>query len=198
MDDEIEERLDRTEEMKKEVGREQSEFQAALEQGDPAALTALQHEGVIETLLDPDVSSDDDLDDDLGSYLKTMLSRVNMLANITREDWEANRPLHRNRADRLKAGRPSVTGAGSKCTGEFREIVVGEDAEPLTPDQARRLDEAAEVREKQESLAIGGKAFDGMTKIQSAVYTERGDDENSGGGGGSAFSRARSLLPGGG
>lgn len=189
-------RLEQHERMQKSVQRDQQQRAAAIEQADPRALAGLRDEGLIETLLDPDVSTDDDEDDDLSAALKTMLSRMHVLGNITREDHEARKPLNENRAERLKAEHPPAAGIGSKCTGEFREIVVGEGMkEPLTPDRARRLEEAADVRTKMESLSVGGKAFDGVTRIQSAVYTER--DEHDGDGGGSALSRARSLLPGG-
>jgi hypothetical protein len=137
---------------------------------------------LIELLGNPDV------DPDVKAQVETELSRLHMFANISEEEWDRRQPLHRNKADRMKAEHPGDTGPGSKCTGEVRRIMTNEDEEKgaLTPERARGYDGAMETRASAESLAIGGKAFDGVTRIYAITGREEAED--------GAASSARSTL----
>lgn len=150
----------------------------------------------IDLLGDPDIERED-IEDDLSDEVAAMLSRVHMLGNIPDEEYKERRELLANKADRLKAEHPNQAGAGSKCVGEFREILLGEREErtPLSPELARRYDEATEVRGSMESLAREAKAFDGLTQMQAVAMTES-DAGGSSSSGGSTLSRAASILPG--
>ncbi len=196
--DDPEERLHEQFEGQKDVEEYRRALQAAIQQsGNPEALTGVGDSHLIEILLDPDVDAEsEDEDEGVSDLAPTMLSRMHLLGAITPEEYEERRILSQNRADRMKPEFPPIEGAGSKCVGEFREILLGDDeARPLTPERARRIDEAADVRNKMDSLAKGGKAWDGVTTIQSAVETRQAGDESSGSP--STLSKARKLLPGG-
>lgn len=188
-------------ERQSELREEEQLRQAAVNQAmDPELRDQTGDPRFVETLGDPDISRGDDPDDDLEGELATELSRIHMLANITREEYQRRQVLNQNKADRAKAEHPPDRGPGSKCTGEVREIMLAGEEDtrpPLTPAMARRFDEALEVRGSMESLAKKGKAFDGLTKIQTAAETHTGNGQG-GSGSESTFGRARKLLPGGG
>ena len=192
MADSKHEQIDHHFENQEELTEKEQQLQAAISQmGNNQALGGVDPR-LIEVLTNPDISVEDDPDDDLADEVSAMLSRVHMLANIDEEEYHRRQVNNRGKAARLKAEHPSDRGPGSKCSGEYREILTGEeDARPrLTPEMSRKYDEAVEVRGSMESLGIGGKFLDAVTKIQSAVETDSANDESSG----SALSRARSIF----
>lgn len=177
-DEEAREReFDRHRKINEEAATEEAAWSMA---GQPA--TQQGKVRLIELLGDPDV------DPEVREQAKTELSRLHMFSNITEEEWDRRQPLHRNKADRMKAEHPRDTGPGSKCTGEVRKIMTEEDAEKgaLTPERARGYDGAMEVRSSAEALSIGAKAIDNVTKMYAITGREEPDD--------SAASGARSTL----
>ena len=188
----IEQQLEKQAEVNKEQTRTQAEINQA---GNPDLMNQLRDERFLEAVTDPDVSSDN-LDDDVEQEASAMLSRIHMLANFTPEEVDKRKHEIENKVAKLKAEHPSDRGPGSKCSGEVRSIMLSsEQGEKgtLTPSLARRYDETGSVRRAMETLGRNGKAWDGLTKIQSAVESLNGANEDSGG---STLSRAASMLPG--
>lgn len=170
---------------------------AATQAARPELLREQLQERFIEALGDPDVTRDDIDDDDLEGIYSTLLSRMNMLGYITDEEYQAMLPLVDNLVQRLKTEQVPQSGPGSKCVGETRYIMTGEKGvQPSNPQKMRRVDNVGTVVKMMRSLAREGKAFDGITKIQTAVESDTSGSED-GSGSGSAFTRARNLLPGG-
>lgn len=182
----------------RQLTKEQQERQAAMEMmGNPEMFSNLRDHRFLEVLGDPDISTDD-IEDDLDQEVTTELSRLHMLANIPREYWERSVTLNPTLGETLKCEHPRQRGPSSKCRGEVREIMAGEEdpRPPLTPDLARRYDNVVDVRNKLESLGIDGKAFDGIVKLHGVL--ENRSPEQDGGSGGTTLGRLKKVLPGGG
>lgn len=175
---------------------------ASTQAASPEALRGLRDKRFLEILGDADIVDDDDSEDDLDALLATETSRVNVLANLDDDEYFAHRILNQNVADRVVKELIPLSGPGSKCTGEFRAIMLGDPAEELrprrTPEMVRRVHSALGeegVRTAMQSLAKDGRAFDGVTKIHAVAETEQsGNTNGAGSSGGGLFARTKNLL----
>ena len=198
----------------KEALEAQEEAQSERQMRQIAAAQAGQNIGTLrgndpeflELLGEPDVATDDP-DDDLEQVVATETSRLNMLSSLTDEEVAARAILNQNLAMRIKSEFIPATGPGSKCVGEYRAIVTGEESEEnrpqLSSELERRIDGAVGeegVRTNQQALARDGKALDAVTQIQTAVFGGGGGGGSSGSSGSSpsgAIGKAKSFLLGG-
>lgn len=178
--------------------RDQQVQSASIQQAtNPERLADARNPSFVETLGDPDISTDGDEDDDLEEMVKSELSRTTMLAAIDEEERERQQILTQNRAEQIKAELIPRTGPGSKCRGEVRRIMTGETNRPTsTPEMERRIDAAVGeegARQKMLSMAEGGKGLDAVSKIQSVTEAVTPSSRSSDSGGG-YVSKAKEFL----
>jgi hypothetical protein len=174
--------------------------QQALEQaGRPDLLENQRSPLFVEKFGEADISDPEDPDDDIESVVATETSRQHTFANLDEDEYERQRILLQATAEQVRREFIPRSGFGSKCTGEYREILTGvseaEHPPVLTPTMARRVNSAIGeegVRSEQLSQARDGKAFEGLTQIQSSVYTDTG--EAGGGRGAGVLGKTKSLL----
>jgi len=125
------------------------------------------------------------------------LSQHHLYGNITEEEFERQQPLNEALAMQVKAEFPRETGVSSKCTGEYREAIKGEQRPVLTDEMARKIDSTLGgegVRKQMQSQSIGASAWQGITQMKSVIKTAtEGASESAGG----AVGRAKSFLFGG-
>jgi hypothetical protein len=157
---------------------------------------------LIEELFAPGIDRDgDDLPDGVASDLEDALAadfgRHLGMGNITREEYERERDLDKARRLEVLQGYPRRGRSGSACTGEVREIMVGDDdpeKPTLTDDRARQLKRAYEERSMLRSLSIGARGWRGITEFLAVTGTVGTDGEDTGDSGG-MLSSLTSKLP---
>lgn len=181
---------------------------AGMETGHREAGTATidfggRDEDLIEQVFSPDLGIDDEdlppgVVDDLEAMFSAEFGRHIGLANISRERWEEERHMDRARAMMAK-GEFRIEGrSGSKCTGEFRDIITdgdGSDRELLTDEYDRKIDAAFEERSMLRSLSIEGRGFRGITEAIVWSVTEGYDTDGDGDGGGLLSSTVGRVIP---
>jgi hypothetical protein len=133
---------------------------------------------------DPDISAPEGADG-LEKLLAAELSRHHVFGNITREDFENHKIANQALAMQFKAEHPRQTGPSSKCTGRYRQEMLGERKQTLTDDLAREADSTLGeegTRSMMQSKSVDGLALEVATRVKSVVATE--GVGNSGGNGG--------------
>jgi hypothetical protein len=133
---------------------------------------------------DADISPPADADpDSTEAKLAAELSHHHVFGFITREEYEGLKITNQALAMQFKAEHPRPTGPSSKCTGRYRQEMLGEDKVVLTDDRAREADSTLgeeSVRSMMQSKSIDATAFKGATQVKSVVATEgvgSGDDD---------------------
>lgn len=175
---------------------EQAMGQASQAAGmDPAART--KDASFLHEYGDADVSPRPDASE-FEQRVSSELSHHHLFGNIDRRERKRLQILNQALAMQVKAEHPRPTGVSSKCTGWYREQIVGEDKPVLTDDMAREVDSTLGeegVRSQMQSQAVNASAWKGLTRIQSVAMTDRrseGDSSSSG-----VFGRAKRFLFGG-
>lgn len=169
-----------------EAQREHDTRTAALGQASQAAAVDqgafIPNQSFLKEYGDPDISASPNADA-FEQRISTELSHHQLFGNITTEERERLQLLNQALAMQVKAEHPQPMGASSKCTGQYRKELLGEDAPTMTPDMARQVDSALGqegIRSQMQSQAVNGSAWKGMTQIQSVAITDgsnsSGDD----------------------
>jgi hypothetical protein len=130
----------------------------------------------------PGISATEDAGQ-LEQKLAAELSHHHVFSNIDRETWEGLKINNAALAMRVKSEHPPKSGPGSKCRGQYRREMFGEDAVTLTDARAREIDSALGeegVRTMMQAKSIDGMAFKGATRVESVVHTDRGGSDDSG------------------
>jgi len=125
------------------------------------------------------------------------LSQHHLYGNITEEEFQRQQPLNEALAMQVKAEFPRQTGVSSKCTGEYREAIKGNDQPVLDDEMARHVDSTLGgegVRKQMQSQSIGASAWQGITQMKSVIKTATEGASSSAGG---AIGKAKSFLFGG-
>ena len=140
-------------------------------------LTELQSKEFNETAFEPDINRGDSVpgyeDNRLEQRFAAEFGRHRGLGNIDREEWE--RRKHVNRANAILAlqeyARPN--GLGSRCRPGLRKAWANADPLPVRDDDLVRETKAAfDELTNLDSLSIGAKGFDGLTKIHAVTYSQ--------------------------
>lgn len=142
-------------------------------------------ETFIREMGDPDISPKPEAGD-LEERLAPELSHHHVFGNIKREDFENLKIANQALAMQVKAEHPRQAGPSSKCVGEYRRQMLGEDKVTLTDDRAREVDSTLGeegTRTMMQSKSVDGMAFKGVTRVESVIATEggAGSGESSGG-----------------
>ncbi|WP_251342428.1 hypothetical protein [Haloplanus halophilus] len=133
---------------------------------------------------DPDISAPADASN-FEEMLAPELSHHHVFGNITREDFEGLKITNQGLAMQVKAEHPRKAGPSSKCTGQYRREMYGEDKVVLTDDKAREVDSTLGeegTRTMMQSKSVEGMAFKGATQVKSVVKTEGAASDDDGGG----------------
>jgi len=149
---------------------------------------------------DPDISSRPGADE-FEQRVAAELSHHHLFGNIDARERERLQILNQALAMQFKAEFPKPNGVSSKCTGQFRKAITGEDKPILQPDMARQADSTLGeegVRSQMQSQAQGASAWRGLTRIQSVAMTDQRGGDVRGSGGGGVLGRAKQFLFGGG
>mgnify|MGYP000032398097 CR=1 FL=1 len=123
---------------------------------------------------DPDISAPEGASD-LEQRLAAELSHHHVFGNITREEYEGLKITNQALAMQFKAEYPRPTGPSSKCTGEYRREMFGEDKAVLTDDLAREADSTLGeegTRSMMQSKSVEAMALEVATRVKSVVATE--------------------------
>jgi hypothetical protein len=142
---------------------------------------------------DPDISAPETAGS-LEERLAPELSRHHVFGNITREDFEDLKIANQALAMQVKAEHPKQAGPSSKCTGEYRRQLLGEDKVTLTDDRAREVDSTLGeegTRTMMQSKSVEGLALEVATRVKSVVATE---GTGSSGGNGGLMSSLKGAL----
>lgn len=194
---------DPTEAQKEIQAHQAAQQKAAQEGGGKVTFEDLRNNpSLIEELFAPGIDREsDDLPDGVAADLEEALAadfgRHLGMGNITREEYEKERDLDKARRLVMLQGYPRRGRSGSACTGEVREIMVGDDdpGKPtLTDDRARQIKRAYEERSMLRSLSIGARGWRGITEFLAVTGTVGGDSEDTGDSGG-MLSSLTSKLP---
>jgi hypothetical protein len=131
---------------------------------------------------DPDISAPEGADD-FERELSAELSRHQVFGNITRDDFENHKIANQALAMQFKAEYPRPAGPSSKCTGRYRQELLGERKGTLNDGLAREADSILGeegTRTMMQSKSVDGLALEIATRVKSVVATE-----GAGGSGGS-------------
>jgi hypothetical protein len=142
---------------------------------------------------DPDISAREGAGS-LEERLAPELSRHHVFGNITRDDFEDLKIANQALAMQVKAEHPKQAGPSSKCVGEYRRQLLGEDKVTLTDDRAREVDSTLGeegTRTMMQSKAVEGLALEVATRVKSVVATE---GTGSSGGNGGLMSSLKGAL----
>ncbi|MCU4926918.1 hypothetical protein OB905_13165 [Halobacteria archaeon AArc-dxtr1] len=141
-------------------------------------LSELQSKEFIETAFEPDVNRGDGVpgfeNNRLEERYAAEFGRHAGLGNITREEWEDRKHLNRARAILALQEYRRPNGLGSMCREDIRKAWTDED-EPLPKrddDLSREVRAMFDEKTNLESLSIGAKGFDGLTKIHAVTYSQ--------------------------
>jgi hypothetical protein len=175
--------------LQNEQSLEQQTLQMAAAQAHPEHLEQLRTPAFLETLGDSDIN-DESGTDQTEDILSAELSRVNILGNLPDIEYQRRSILSQNLSERVQSEFVPVSGPGSKCSGLYRAVLLGDPAEAnrprLTPAMARKVETAIGeegVRTAQMSLARNAKAFDGITQIHTVASTDKNSSGSSDGSG---------------
>jgi hypothetical protein len=145
---------------------------------------------------DPDISARPGASD-LEEIVAPELSQHHLYGNITEEEFLRQQPLNSALAMQVKAEFPSQTGTSSKCTGEYRRELTGQDKPVLNNEMARKIDSTLGeegVRKQMQSQSVNASAWKGITQMKSVIKTATQSASKSAGG---ALGRAKNFLFGG-
>lgn len=140
-------------------------------------LSELRSKEFIETAFEPDVNRGDGVpgvdNNRLEERFSAEFGRHLGLGYIDKEEWERRRHMNRAKAILALQEFRKPNGLGSRCRSDIRQAWVGEDELPKrTDDLDREVREAFEEKSNLESLSIGAKGFDGLTKIHAVTYSQ--------------------------
>jgi hypothetical protein len=186
-------------EKQQEGQREQQKLDAGFAQASAAGLDQGQiHKDrrFFDSYRDPDISPGPAATQ-FEKRVKPELSHHQMFGNIDRAEFERRQPLNQALAMQVKAEFPRRSGPSSKCTGSYREALVGERQPTLTDEMARKIDSTLGedgVRSQMQSQSIQASAWKGITTMKSVVKT-MGENAKSASSG--VLGRAKQFLFGG-
>lgn len=183
-------------EAQKELEEERQKTEGAISQAATSGYDQAEinkNRAFFEEYSDPDVTPDPNASD-MEKRMAPELSHHHLFGNIDQAEYERRMLDNQVLAMRVKSEFPRPSGVSSKCTGEYREAIAGDEKPVMSPEMNRHVDSILGpqgVRAQMQSQSIQASAWKGITTMKSVIET-MGENAKSASAG--ALGKAKKFL----